>query len=67
MLTRLIPELRLAGLRVSTIKHAHHGIVAVATDDPTLAGCPHPLLPVNDPAAIARWIIAFWAGAPAAA
>ncbi len=43
------------------------GIVAVATDDPALPGCPHPLLPINDPTAIAAWVVAFVASKPTAA
>jgi len=31
------------------------GIVAVASDTP-LPGCPHPVLPLNDPAAVAAWM-----------
>ena len=42
------------------------GVVAVATDEPGL-DCPHPLLPINDPAAIARWVAAFVAARRAAA
>ncbi len=34
------------------------GIVAVATDDANL-DCPHPLLPLNDPATVAIWIATF--------
>ncbi len=34
------------------------GVVAVATDDAGL-DCPHPLLPLNDPATISTWIAAF--------
>ena len=153
LLTRLIPLVRAAGLSVSTIKHAHHGmdldvpgkdsfrhreagafevlvvggqrwalmhetpdapatleqlisrlspvdlvlvegfknyrfpkmevyrpalgrppiwpempdVVAVATDDEALQGCPYPLLPINDPAGIARWVAAFVTGGPPAA
>ncbi len=33
------------------------GVVAVASDGPV--GCPHPLLPLNDPAEIARWVCGF--------
>jgi molybdopterin-guanine dinucleotide biosynthesis protein B len=33
-------------------------VVAVASDQ-TLAGCDRPLLPLNDPQAIARWILEF--------
>jgi molybdopterin-guanine dinucleotide biosynthesis protein B len=36
------------------------GIVAVATDD-TALDCPHPLLPLNDPARIATWIATWMA------
>ena len=42
------------------------GIIAVATDEPA-QNCPHPLLPINDPAAIARWVAAFVTGGPSAA
>ncbi len=35
------------------------GTLAVATDAALLAACPFPLLPLNDPAAIARWAAAF--------
>ncbi len=43
---------------------ARQGIVAVATDAPVLDSCPHPLLPINDPPVIARWIAAFAASGP---
>jgi molybdopterin-guanine dinucleotide biosynthesis protein B len=33
-------------------------VVAVAADAP-LAGCPRPVLPLNDPGAIAAWVMAF--------
>lgn len=35
------------------------GIVAVATDAPPALPCPHPLLPLNDAAAIVTWMLAF--------
>lgn len=35
------------------------GVVAVATDEPALGDCPYPLLPLNDPLAIARWVAGF--------
>lgn len=38
------------------------GVLAVVTDVPALPGCPHPLLPLNDPAAVARWVGGFVAG-----
>ena len=37
----------------------HPGIVAVATDVAGLDGVPCPLLDLNDPVAIARWIVAY--------
>ena len=42
------------------------GVVAVATDEPAI-DCPHPLLPINDPPVIARWVAAFVADRAAAA
>ncbi len=43
------------------------GIVAVATDAATLPGCATPVLKLNDPAAVAGWIVAFAARQPAGA
>jgi molybdopterin-guanine dinucleotide biosynthesis protein MobB len=40
------------------------GIIAVATDAASLAGCPHPLLALNDAPAIARWVAAFASAGP---
>jgi molybdopterin-guanine dinucleotide biosynthesis protein len=37
----------------------HRGIVAVATDAAALDGYSGPLLNLNDPPAIAAWIVAF--------
>lgn len=41
-------------------------VVAVATDSP-LALCPRPLLPLNDPGTVARWIMDWLRLAPATA
>ena len=40
------------------------GLLAVASDAHALMGCPHPLLPLNDPAAIARFVAAFARASP---
>ena len=41
------------------------GVVAVASDSPV--GCPYPLLPLNDPAEIARWVCGFATAGPTGA
>ncbi len=50
-------EVHRAGLGKPALWPEQDGIVAVASDAPL--DCPHPLLPLNDAAEIARWIVAW--------